>query len=343
MAWAEEISFSTDGFSLHVPKWDFPDTGISCVWGSSGSGKTTLLQIMAGILPCPRFKLSVGGQLISDLPPQQRNVGFVFQDYALFPHMTVWENISFPARARKLSPVIWEEHARSLMRKLGIERLIDQKAATLSGGESQRTALARALVTKPRLVLMDEPLSALDEKTRDDARALIMELSRAYQVPFILVTHDLRDVRALSENMLVLSNGRVVAFGKTEEILNIPPSLEAAILIPENQILKVKRAGKTISFSGVGLEPGHRRPASTTQLVAKNWAFEAVSGDGSPEGLRAELTGFVDEGSIRSCLFRTSDGQNLKAWSRLFLTAKNLGQQMDLKIDRNGLILFEEP
>jgi ABC-type Fe3+/spermidine/putrescine transport system ATPase subunit len=342
MAWAENILFESPGFRLEVPKWDFPESGITCVWGASGSGKTTLLQVVSGMVPSPGFKLSVGGELISELPSRERNVGFVFQDYALFPHLTVWENIAFPALAKNIPREIWNENAQDLLKRLGLEKIAGQNAATLSGGESQRVALARALVTKPRLVCLDEPLSALDEKIRDDARQIILDLNSRYQVPFILVTHDIRDVRALSRSVMILSDGRRVTSGDTQTVLRFPESLEAALLIPENQAIRVSLTDGKCFLTGMEIPVTHRKGASRTALIAKNWAFEANPANGKQSQILGELKSIVDEGPLRSCVIKIADGQLLRAWSRMDISFARVGEPISLNIDSNGLILFEK-
>jgi putative spermidine/putrescine transport system ATP-binding protein len=344
MAWAENIRFKSPGFELNIPKWDFPEKGITCVWGASGSGKSTLLQIVSGIIPAPGFKLSVGGDLISELPARERNIGFVFQDYALFPHLSVWENICFPARAKNLPEEIWGGHAESLMKRLVLEQIRQQQAGTLSGGESQRVALARALVTKPRLVCLDEPLSALDEKLREEARQIIHDLSTQFGVPFLLVTHDLRDVRALSRSVLILSCGRAVTQGETAAVLGIPESLEVASLIPENQVLEVTLRDGKCFLTGAEIPVTHRRAASRTALVAKSWDFEAGS-ESTAGHLAGELAGVVDEGPFKRCLVRLKDGQVIRAIS-LAGSLPAVGGTVSLKVLpaslANGLVLFEK-
>jgi ABC-type Fe3+/spermidine/putrescine transport system ATPase subunit len=336
MAWAENIFFDSQGFKLEVPRWEFPDSGVTCVWGPSGSGKSTLLQILAGLIPSNRLKLSVHGELISELPVRQRNVGFVFQDYALFPHMSAWENLVFPAQAKNLPEMIWREHAENLAKKLSLERILKSPGSVLSGGEQQRVALARALVTKPRLVLMDEPLSALDEKIRDEARNLMAQLSLEYRVPFVIVTHDMRDVRALSQSLLVLSEGRCLGYGLTSEILAEPSSVELAQMIPENQILKVELEGSSARLAGVLVKPRLKKtPKSSSVLVAKDWSFEIIKGGGD---LKAEVFRVVDEGAVRRCWLRLGDGQIVRA--RSAMAASSIKGLVDLKVDQESLLLL---
>ncbi len=334
MAWAENILFDSQGFKLEIPRWDFPDEGVTCVLGESGSGKSTLLQILAGIIPCPTLKLTVGGEKVS-------HFGFVFQDYGLFPHMTAWENIAFAAQARKVPENSWQEHGRRLIERLDLKRIQSQKAQTLSGGEQQRVALARALVTKPRMLLLDEPLSALDEKLRDEARTLIFELSQDFRVPFIFVTHDLRDVRALSSSVLLLSRGRLVDSGPTAEILYKPKTLEAAKNVSENQILKLEGDRPPFRLGGVEVQiPTQIKHDGPTVLVAKPWSFEIVIGDRleeSTRSLQGKIRQIVDDGIMFKYVVDLIDGQTLKAMGR---SPAKLGETANIKVHPEHLVLF---
>lgn len=345
MAWVENLIYESQGFRLEVPKWDFPEEGVTCILGESGSGKSTLLQCLAGLIPCPGLKLSLKEDIVSDLPPRSRNFGYVFQDYALFPHLTAWENIAFAAQAKKLEQGIWADNAEKLIARLNLSRIKNQKALVLSGGEQQRVALARALITKPRLVLLDEPLSALDEKIRDEARGLIAELSREFKVPFLFVTHDLRDVRILARSVLVLASGRVLASGPVDKILKTPPTLEAAAALSENQLIPVtfdgERAllcGRKISLAGV---TQRGRSGNTGTLVAKSWAFQIVDkGRGQISGV---VTRAFHDGVRWQCSVDVSEAssdqntQTIKAWAQ---TPEAPSGTVDLTLDPTGAILF---
>jgi ABC-type sugar transport system ATPase subunit len=321
MAWAENIYFDSQGFTLDIARFDFPDQGITCVWGASGSGKSTLLQCMSGLIENPKFKLLISGKLISELPVRDRNIGFVFQDFSLFPHMSVWQNIAFAAEAKGLKPDIWSNHANEMINHLGLAKIINQTAATLSGGEQQRVAIARALVTKPRLVLMDEPLSSLDEKMRDSARLLIVDLCKTYQIPFLIVTHDLRDVRIMSDHMLVLDHGRSIGCGKSFEILDKPECLELARLIPENQIVKLKT---------------HQ----SRTVIAKKWTFELCDRSAASSDLQAKLINAYDMGASRQGQAQLEDGQIVQFWTKVSIQSLKSGSTVYLKIDESSIILL---
>ena len=352
MAWAENIIFKSEDFVLEVSKWDFPDEGITCVLGESGSGKSTLLQCLAGLIPCPSLKFSLQKELVSDLPLGSRNFGYVFQDFALFPHMTAWENIVFAPQSKNLPQDMWSENAEKLVNRLNLARVRNQKAAVLSGGEQQRVALARALVTKPRLLLLDEPFSALDEKIRDEARLMIADLSDEFKVPFLLVTHDLRDVRILSQSVLILQNGKCLASGPTEMILKNPPTLEAAASIAENQIIPVDLHNGQAQLAGFSLRELSNSDSQLSQssrsfskitsctgksfLVAKTWSFTLTRrGQGQ---IPVTVLRTTNDGQRWQCLVDLAGGQKVRAWAALDLQPV---KDMDLLIDPSSVILFK--
>ena len=204
------------------------------ILGASGAGKTMLLQCIAGLQRPGRGRVALNGRILFDseqgirLPARQRRIGMVFQNYALFPHHTVAENIAFglnglsrEQRAARLSALIARTH---------LEGLTGRYPQVLSGGEQQRTALARALAIDPEALLLDEPLSALDTHLRSQVEGQLQEAFAAYRRPTLLVTHNIEEAYRLGEQLLVLSRGRVTAFGPKEEVFRRPPTREVAQL-----------------------------------------------------------------------------------------------------------------
>jgi molybdate transport system permease protein len=204
------------------------------ILGPSGAGKTMLLRCIAGLERAHRGRVALDGRVLLDtarrvhLPARNRRVGMLFQHFALFPHLTVAENVGFSLRnlptaeqGRRVTALLGRTHISGLERRYPCE---------LSGGEQQRAALARALAIDPEALLLDEPLSALDTHLRSQMEAQLQETFAAYRRPALLVTHNIEEAYRLSEQMLVLSRGRVAAFGAKEEIFRRPPSLEVARL-----------------------------------------------------------------------------------------------------------------
>ncbi len=193
--------------------------GYCVVLGPTGAGKSLLLELIAGIVRPDRGKIVIDGEDVTDLPPEDRNVGFVPQDYALFPHMNVYKNIAYGLRVRGIrdSGIVTK-----IAGKLGISHLLSRKPATLSGGERQRVALARVLVVQPKLILLDEPLSAVDLRTKERLMHELRRVHEEFDVPVIHVTHSFIEAATLADEIAVMMNGRVVRKGKARDVLSSP-------------------------------------------------------------------------------------------------------------------------
>ena len=196
--------------------------------GPSGAGKTSVLRIAAGLLRPRTGRVSCGGELWLDtergvdVAPERRRCGYVFQEYALFPNLRVWQNVAYPLR--ELPRAERAERARELLHRFGIAGLADARPQTLSGGERQRVALARALAVRPRALLLDEPLSALDTRTRAAASRALAAVLRAAGVPALLVTHDFAEAAQLGDRVGVIDGGRVVQLGTPAQLAASPVS-----------------------------------------------------------------------------------------------------------------------
>jgi molybdate transport system ATP-binding protein len=197
---------------------------ITILFGPSGAGKTTILRCIAGLDNLTSGQIVFDGDDWTKTPPQRRSVGYLFQDYALFPHLRVRDNIGYAA---KHSPGVVDQVAQ----KLGIVDLLHRWPSELSGGQQQRVALARTLARKPRLLLLDEPLSALDAATRDHVRSELAHLLRSVGIPAIVVTHDWVDALTLGNQMIVMSGGRALQTGSPEEVFTRPQHREVAAVV----------------------------------------------------------------------------------------------------------------
>jgi molybdate transport system ATP-binding protein len=220
-----ELAHAVGGIELEI-RFDVPAGRCLALAGLSGAGKTTILRLLAGTVRPHRGRITHGDDVWVDTatgawwPPERRRCGYVFQDYALFPHLSAWRNVAYglrsaPPRARKAT-------ALSLLDQFGLADLADAKPATLSGGERQRVALARALATRPNVLLLDEPLSALDARTRASAsRELITTLS-SLDVPVVLVTHEFNEAALLGDEIGVIDQGRIIQQGNASELAATP-------------------------------------------------------------------------------------------------------------------------
>jgi len=209
--------FQLRDLSLEIASGEF-----FILMGPTGAGKTILLEAIIGLVPVAGGEIFLDGDRITHLPPEKRQIGIVYQDYALFPHLTVRENIAFGRRFQAAAGVKNSELPADLLATLELEPLLSRYPGTLSGGEQQRVALARALAVSPRVLLLDEPLSALDPRFREELRHYLRLLHRQTGTTFLMVTHDFAEALALAERLAVINRGRLEQAGTPEEIFRQP-------------------------------------------------------------------------------------------------------------------------
>ncbi|MFH1136484.1 MAG: ABC transporter ATP-binding protein [Pseudomonadota bacterium] len=224
--------------------------------GPSGCGKTTLLRIIAGLEMPDQGRVKLGGADITDLPATKRQVNTVFQSYALFPHLTIFENVAFGLRSRKFPQADVQERVYRRLEMLGLESMSDRRPHQLSGGQQQRVALARALVNEPDVLLLDEPMSALDAKLRAQVQEELRRLQRKLKKTFILVTHDQAEALVCSDRIAVMHNGRVTQFGTPMEVYDTPNNKFVAEFLGAANLIEAEVApgGVNTSFGFLKLE-----------------------------------------------------------------------------------------
>ncbi len=233
------VEKSYDGHALAVRDLtlDVAQGEFLTLLGPSGSGKTTTLNMLAGFERPTRGEILLGGKPVDRLPPYERNIGMVFQNYALFPHMTVSENVAFPLSVRRIPRTNITERVRLALAMVRLEALAERRPAQLSGGQQQRIALARALVFEPSLVLMDEPLGALDRKLREEMQIEIKLLHERLGLTVVYVTHDQSEALTMSDRIAVFHDGRVVQQGTPDSLYSQPCDAFVAGFIGENNML----------------------------------------------------------------------------------------------------------
>ena len=192
--------------------------------GPSGCGKSTTLMMIAGFLPPTRGEIRIAGQLVNGLPPEKRHTGMVFQNYALFPHMTVEENVGFGLRMRKVPPAARSQKVDQMLELVNMGALRDRLPRQLSGGQQQRVALARALVIEPALLLLDEPFSALDRKLREQMQTEVRALQRRLGITTLFVTHDQEEALVMSDRVAVMNAGRIEGLAAPRTLYREPPT-----------------------------------------------------------------------------------------------------------------------
>jgi putative spermidine/putrescine transport system ATP-binding protein len=215
---------------------DVPAGSYTCLLGPSGCGKTTTLRMIAGHEDITSGDLLIGDRRVNDLPPTQRNTAMMFQNYALFPHKTVWQNVEFGLKMRNMPRAERAQRVNEILEIVGLTKFAERKPAKLSGGQQQRAALARALVTRPQVLLLDEPLSALDENLRVKTRSELRKLQKQFGMTFIQVTHGQDEAFALSDQIVVMDHGRIDQIGKPNEIFQTPASRFVARFVGDNNI-----------------------------------------------------------------------------------------------------------
>ena len=219
--------------------------------GPSGCGKTTTLRIIAGFETADEGDVIFLGDNINNLPPHKRNVNTVFQRYALFPHLNVFENVAFPLREKRVPKAEIEEKVSEMLKLVALSGFEKRSVTSLSGGQQQRVAIARALVNSPKVLLLDEPLAALDLKLRKDMQQELKKIQKATGITFVFVTHDQEEALSMSDTVVVMSEGRIQQIGTPIDIYNEPKNAFVADFIGESNILDgVMLEDRKVRFSG---------------------------------------------------------------------------------------------
>jgi multiple sugar transport system ATP-binding protein len=250
---------AVDGVNLAIEEGEF-----FVILGPSGCGKTTLMRMIAGLETPTEGDVFIAGERVTELPPRMRDLAMVFQSYALYPHMTVFDNIAFPLRAKKIPKAELRSKVEASATTLGVDPLLERKPRQLSGGERQRVALCRAMVKEPRVLLLDEPLSNLDAKLRVAARSELEMFQRQMGITTIFVTHDQIEAMAMGDRIVVMSAGKVMQVGPPQEIYHDPANLFVATFLGSPTINLLEKDGHLVGF-----RPEHYLP-SDSSLVSSD-------------------------------------------------------------------------
>lgn len=268
-------SFRLTNVSLHVEQGAY-----LVLLGPSGAGKTVLLETIAGLHRVDSGNIFLDGKEITSLPPEKRRLGVVYQDYALFPHMTVYENIAFGLRLRKQPKELIRQSITKIAEFLEITPLLDRRPQRLSGGEKQRVALARALVLRPYVLLLDEPLSALDQYSRNRLRRELKRIHREIGVTIFHITHDLNEAFFLADKIALMKHGTILQEGKPAEIHEKPRNQTVAELIGIKNFLEAapRSSGLHTKLGRFELSPLPCLPEGTSKVVLTIpvWSIELL-------------------------------------------------------------------
>ena len=301
---------------------DLPTGSLTVFLGPSGCGKTTTLRMLAGLESVSSGRIFIGDNDVTDLDPRDRNIAMVFQNYALYPHQTVAENMAFGLRVRKVDPAEIERRIRTASELLGLSQLLERRPRQLSGGQMQRVALGRALVRDAEVFLLDEPLSNLDAKLRVQMREEIYKLQRRLGKSMVYVTHDQVEAMTLADQIAIMRDGQVQQVASPLEIFDRPVNLYVATFIgtPEMNILTMRREGDRLVAPALSLQPGRFLPAVKDGVQVKvgirpdHVQLAASESDASAWltidvceqlGTTTLLSGHLGEQSFRTLLPRT--------------------------------------
>jgi ABC-type Fe3+/spermidine/putrescine transport system ATPase subunit len=312
-----------------------------CLLGPSGCGKTTLLRILAGLVPPDRGRVFIRGKDVTGTPPYDRRIGLVFQSYALFPHMTVRDNVAFGLDARGVpAPEAAERMARALalLRLTGLERRYPRQ---LSGGQQQRVALARALVLEPDVLLLDEPLSNLDARLRQEVRDEIRALQQALGITTVFVTHDQEEALTLSDRIVVLQAGAIVQSGAPLALYRAPRDLFVANFLGDANALRghvahVAGGAVLTTDSGLSIDLGPRPAAEMRAvLVVRPEAIELGRGEAARrDGLAGVVTAVRHRGPTVDVTVRLDTGEHLRV-------LKTLPGYHDVRVDERVSVRWD--
>ncbi|MVW70510.1 ABC transporter ATP-binding protein [Bordetella sp. 15P40C-2] len=327
-------------FSLDIGAGEF-----LTILGSSGSGKSTVLNALAGFSPASSGEIYVNDQPITYAPPEKRNIGMVFQNYSLFPHMNVLENVSFPLTMRKMDKLQREKLARKALDIVRLGDFAARKPKELSGGQQQRVAIARAIVFSPSLLLMDEPLGALDLKLREALQFEIKEIQHELNCTVIYVTHDQREALAMSNRIAVLRAGQIEQVGTPADIYDKPCNRFVADFIGNTNLLAIEpTVGGGIRIPELGVElPGATTTPAASFVSIRPERFSRVP---QPTGVAVQvvLQEMIFLGDVVECSAATVSGRIIHFKESRLAGADRLerGQTLYLSINPDDLVFVKD-
>lgn len=314
--------------------------------GPSGCGKTTLLRMIAGFNSIEGGEFYFNEAIINDMPAEKRNIGMVFQNYAIFPHMSVRDNVAFGLKNRKLSKDIIQERVQEMLEIMQIEGFADRMPEKLSGGQQQRVALARAVVIKPDVLLMDEPLSNLDAKLRVDMRTAIKDIQQEVNITTVYVTHDQEEAMSVSDRIAVMNLGEIQHIGTPQNIYQRPNNLFVATFIGRSNILEgtLDINNKQINFNGYSI-------TYPTDLLNSQAKTGDVKISIRPEEFTVHDEGLI-EGIVRTSVFlglnthytiELDDNTKIDVVTESELNhVYNVGDTINLDIKKDKINIFSE-
>jgi ABC-type Fe3+/spermidine/putrescine transport system ATPase subunit len=312
--------------------------------GPSGSGKTTLLNICAGYVEPTSGQLLVAGRDITALPPRRRNIGMVFQNYALFPHLDVFENVAYGLRVRKVAGAELERRIREALRTVRLDDFARRSVRSLSGGQQQRVALARAMVIEPDILLMDEPLGALDKQLRKEVQVEIRRMHVAHPRTTLYVTHDQEEALVMSDRIAVMRAGRIMQLGTAQELYSRPADSFVARFLGESNLIEgrvteIRDGLATLAVAGAAPIEGRAGEGlvrgGTACALIRPEHVRPVAG-----GIPARIIERIFLGEIVA--LRLVLREKIELWSRLFSSDAPASDQIEIGWDRERVSILPE-
>lgn len=295
---------------------ELQDGHLICLLGPSGCGKSTLLNMLCGIIPVSQGQIFFDDKDVTKLPPDQRNIGMVFQNYALYPHMTVAENIAFPLEIQKVKRDERKARVEEIAKLVHVDNLLRRYPSELSGGQQQRVAIARAMVKKPQLLLMDEPLSNLDARLRLEMREEIRRIQKETGITTVFVTHDQEEAMSISDSILLMKDGVLIQNGLCQELYVNPNCLFVAEFL--------------------GNPPANKIIQDDIILAIRPEAFIL-----DPNGTEAEIQ-YISEMGKDQIVTMTYLGNTVRAILNLEDSALSAGSKIKVSVKQKGLFTFDK-
>ena len=306
---------------------ELEDGHLICLLGPSGCGKSTLLNMLCGIIPVTQGKIYFDDKDVTKLPPDQRNIGMVFQNYALYPHMTVAQNIAFPLEVLKVKKDERKARVEEISKLVHVDNLLRRYPSELSGGQQQRVAIARAMVKKPQLLLMDEPLSNLDARLRLEMREEIRRIQKETGVTTVFVTHDQEEAMSISDSILLMKDGLLIQSGLCQELYVNPNSLFVAEFLgnpPANKLPVVE------------CEQSERIETTAVTVAIRPEAFTL-----DPNGIEAEIL-FISEMGKDQIVTMKYLGNTVRAILNLENSGLASGSKIKVGLKKKGVFTFDK-
>ena len=306
--------------AVHDFNLEIADKEFIVLVGPSGCGKSTTLRMVAGLEEISEGELYIGSKLVNNVEPKDRDIAMVFQSYALYPHMTVYENIAFSLKLKKVPPAEIDRKVKEAAEILGITQYLDRKPKALSGGQRQRVAIGRAIVREPKVLLMDEPLSNLDAKLRNQMRAEIIKLRQRIHTTFIYVTHDQTEAMTLGDRIVIMKDGFIQQIGTPQEVFDNPVNVFVAgfIGMPQmnffNARLVKSGGGYAVKVAGATMEISEK---IQKQLAAKNVPEKDIV-----LGIRPVHVSFAEGAGAHTIAARVDVSEMMGSEIHLHVTAK---------------------